>query len=117
MALTKAQTAPLTIKDALDLAGGDGFVAAIVDVVTRKNRGLYPFDKPLNRGAWEVTPVELAALGFWSRFAGNGAGWPAEQDLPGRLTQIQPTLAALGITFKHDARRDVWVFAVASIRG
>lgn len=116
MALTKAQTAPLTIKDALDLANGDGFVAAIVDATTRKSRGLFPFDKPVSRGPWEVTAVELTALGYWSRFAGNGAGWPAEQDLPGRLTQIQPTLAALGVAFKHDARRDTWIFAVASMR-
>jgi hypothetical protein len=36
-------------------------------------------------------------LGYWSRFAGDGRGWPSEQDVPGRVAQIQPILARHGI--------------------
>jgi hypothetical protein len=115
--MTTMLTAPLTISECMKLASGDRFVACIIDCTTRKNRGLFPFDnKPHGKKHWSVSATELAAMAYWSRFAADGAAWPSEQDVPGRLAQGQPALAKLGIVFRHDATAAVWVFSVASAR-
>jgi hypothetical protein len=90
---TKTLTAPLTLNECLYLAKGDRFAACILDCTTRKARGLFPFDDKRG-GPWSVSAAELSALGYWSRFAGDGLGWPSEKDVPGRVAQIQPILAA-----------------------
>jgi hypothetical protein len=109
----KETTAPLTVDRALELAGGDGFAAAILDCTTRKNGKLFPFDNEPH-GPWRVTSVELAAMGFWSRFAGDGAGWPGEKDVPGRLVRLRPLLATHGVAFR--GTNAGWIFSVASTR-
>jgi hypothetical protein len=94
--VTKTLTAPLTLNECLYLAGGDRFAACLIDATTRKARALYPFDDRRG-GPWTVTSAELSALGYWSRFAGDGRGWPSEQDVPGRVEQVRTILAAQGI--------------------
>jgi hypothetical protein len=109
----KETTAPLTVDRALELAGGDGFAAAILDCTTRKNGRLFPFDNEPG-GLWRVTSVELSAMAFWSRFAGDGAGWPGEKDVADRLAKLQPLLARLGVVVK--GTNVGWMFSVASTR-
>jgi hypothetical protein len=94
--VTKTLTAPLTLNECLYLAKGDRFAACVIDATTRKARALYPFDDKRG-GPWSVSAAELSALGYWSRFAGDGRGWPAEQDVPGRVEQVKTILAQHGI--------------------
>jgi hypothetical protein len=122
MPSTDTLTAPLTLEQCLRLANGDPFAACIVDAATRRNRGLYPFDQSpaepgKKRGQWRVTAAELAGMGYWSRFAGDGAGWPSERCVPGRLSLLRPVLAELGIIYSRDKNDDaVWHFEIASTR-